>query len=452
MILLSHPTGNEFVRQALTAFDAAGMLGEFWTTLTWSGQNRIHRFLPKSLRQLLARRSYPASIRSRTHTVPLRELGRLLAGAFDIDDVNVDLDRKVGARLRSLRRVRPSADSIDRFKLVYAYEDAALESFRAARESGIRRVYDLPIGYWRAAQRIFAEEAQREPEWASTLTGTRDSDEKLIRKDDELRLAERVIVASTFTRKTLVEIFSGPHLRPLPAGEEGQSARNHREAGVDHEQHGDILPLSRRERRTRSASEGSPKIDIIPYGAPPLAPQIRKPAGPLKLLFVGSLGQRKGLSYLVEAVGLLRDSVELTLLGRKAANDCRPLEAAVRQHRWIPTLHHAGVLREMHEHDLLVFPSLFEGFGLVVLEAMAQGTPVITTEHTCGPDIIENGVDGFIIPIRSAQAMAEKIDMLNSDRERLMAMKQAARRKAEAHPWKLYQQGLVEMAREVMAE
>jgi starch synthase len=394
MILLSHPTGNEFVRQALIAFDEAGMLGEFWTTLSWSGQHRIHRFLPESLQQLLERRSYPVSIRNRTHTAPLRELGRLLAGAFDIDDVNIDLDRKVAARLRS----------IDNFKLVYAYEDAALESFRAAQESGIHRVYDLPIGYWRAAQRIFAEEAQRKPEWASTLTGTRDGEEKLARKDDELRLAERIVVASTFTKKTL-------------AGSPAQA-----------------------------------RIDIIPCGAPAIVPQIRKPVGPLKLLFAGSLGQRKGLSYLLEAVTLLKTPVELTLLGRKTANKCRPLETATRKHRWIPTLHHAGMLREMHEHDLLVFPSLFEGFGLVVLEAMAQGTPVITTEHTCGPDVIDNETDGFIVPIRSAEAIAEKIELLNADRERLMSMKDAARRKAEAHPWKTYRERLLMMAQEVMGE
>ncbi len=106
----------------------------------------------------------------------------------------------------------------------------------------------------------------------------------------------------------------------------------------------------------------------------------------------------------------------------------------------------------MHNHDLLVFPSLFEGFGLVVLEAMAQGTPVITTGHTCGPDIIEDGTDGFIVPIRSAEAIAEKIDILAGDRERLMAMKIAARRKAESHPWEIYRQRLVKMAREVIAE
>jgi glycosyltransferase involved in cell wall biosynthesis len=109
------------------------------------------------------------------------------------------------------------------------------------------------------------------------------------------------------------------------------------------------------------------------------------------------------------------------------------------------------VLREMHNHDVLVFPSLFEGFGLVVLEAMAQGTPVITTTHTCGPDIIEDGTDGFIVPIRSAEAIAQKLEVLSSDRGRLTAMKFAARRKAELHPWKIYRQRLVEMAREVIA-
>jgi glycosyltransferase involved in cell wall biosynthesis len=430
MILLSHPTGNEFVRHALTAFDEAGMLGEFWTTLSWNEQNRVHQLLPGSLQQLFARRSYPAVIRDRTHIVSMREIGRLLAGAFSIDNVNVDLDAKVAARLRSPWRVRHSPDS-DNLAVVYAYEDVALETFRAAQERGMHRVYDLPIGYWRAAQRIFSEEAEFQPEWASTLTGTKDSREKLDRKDEELWLAERIVVASTFTKKTLTETPGGPCLNPLPVGEEGPPSPSY------------ALASAKRQA----------KIDVIPYGAPlAVAPGIRKPNGVLKILFAGSLGQRKGISYLLEAVGLLKGSVELTLLGRKAAHDCRPLEAATRRHRWIPTLNHAGVLREMHEHDLLVFPSLFEGFGLVVLEAMAQGTPVITTEHTCGPDIIENDVDGFIVSIRSPEAIAEKIDLLNSDRERLMSMKQAARCKAEACPWKIYQERLVKMAREVVAE
>ena len=405
MILLSHPIGNEFVREALVAFDHAGILGEFWTAISWNPKSPANRALPQSLRELLGRRSFPESVRSRTHTLPAREALRLLAGmagfsarhetgALSVDSVFKELDERVAQRLRK-------ADDI---LAVYAYEDGAIESFRAAGELNFQRIYDLPIGYWRVGQRIFAEEAEREPEWASTLTGTLDSAEKLARKNEELLLATRVIVASTFTKQTLVD------------------------------------------------SPCSAKVNIVPYGAPPpISDDIARPSNRLKVLFAGSLGQRKGLSYLLAAVEKLKGAVELTLLGRKAAAGCVPLEAAIRRYRWIPTLTHDAVLREMQSHDILVLPSLFEGFGLVIFEAMAQGTPVITTNHTAGPDVIQDGVDGFLVPIRSADAIAEKLELLAKDRERLMSMKLAAKRKAQAHGWQVYRERLVEVAREVMA-
>jgi len=405
MILLSHPTGNEFVREAVSAFDRAGLLGEFWTTISWPPDSRFSRLLPPALRHLLERRAFSSSVRTRTRTMPFRETMRLLAGQvgfspkhekgiFSIDAVLRELDRRVAERLRR----------IETCDLIYAYEDGALDSFRVASEHGVARLYDLPIGYWRAGQKIFAEEREREPEWAKTLTGTRDSMEKLARKDEELRLAQRVIVASTFTKATL---YDAPVV---------------------------------------------PRIDIVPYGAPdPVSSHIRKSSGRLRVLFAGALGQRKGLSYLLKAVELLKDSVELTLLGRKTVSNCPPLEAAVRKYRWVPSLPHAGMLLEMQNHDVLVFPSLFEGFGLVVLEAMAQGVPVITTAHTCGPDIIQHSVDGFIVPIRSSQAIAEKLELLMIDRDRLAAIKQAAQKKASLYRWQNYGQRLVEVAREVMA-
>ena len=405
MILLSHPIGNEFVRHALEAFDRAGMLGEFWTAISWNPNASINRFLPKSAGERLRRRSFSESIRARTRTAPFREMVRLLAGAigiesehkagvFSIDAVFRELDRKVAERLRKINDCRA----------VYAYEDGALESFHTARDRGLKRIYDLPIGYWRVGQKIFAEEKEREPKWAATLTGALDSTEKLARKDDELRLADRVIVASSFTKRTLADA-------PLTA-----------------------------------------KIDIVPYGAPrAISDEIKKPSGRLKVLFAGSLGQRKGLSYLLKAIDRLTNSVELTLLGRKASSGCAPLEEAVRKHRWIPTLSHDGMLREMQNQDVLVLPSLFEGFGLVILEAMAQGVAVITTEHTAGPDVIQNDLDGFIIPIRSAEAIAEKLDLLANDPERLMSIKTAAKSKAASLGWENYRQRLVEVAREVIA-
>jgi glycosyltransferase involved in cell wall biosynthesis len=314
---------------------------------------------------------------------------------FGIDAVMQGLDRKIAARLRRTKNITG----------VYAYEDGALESFRAAKERGFRCIYDLPIGYWRTAQEIYREEMEHQPEWAETLTGIRDSDEKLARKEEELKLADRVIVASSFTQETL-------NATNLAAG-----------------------------------------VSVIPYGAPAVTKNdIPWHFGQLRVLFAGSLGQRKGLSYLLQAVeSIARDKVKLTLLGRKAAANCAPLEAAVRRYRWIPTLPHREVLREMQRLDVLVLPSLFEGFGLVILEAMAQGLVVIATPHTAAPDVIEDGVDGFIVPIRSSSAIAEKLEMLSGAPARLHQMKLASRQKAEQERWEVYRRALAQVAQEVVS-
>ena len=174
-------------------------------------------------------------------------------------------------------------------------------------------------------------------------------------------------------------------------------------------------------------------------------PSTERSAGPLRVLFVGSLGQRKGLSYLLEAVRRLGPAhVELTLLGHKTVAGCAPLDDATCTHRWIPTLPHAEVLAEMARQDVLVFPSLFEGFGLVILEAMSRGLPVITTAHTAGPDVIEDGADGFLVPIRSADAIAERLEILLTRSALLTDLRQAARRKAAALGWELHRHRLAD--------
>ena len=146
---------------------------------------------------------------------------------------------------------------------------------------------------------------------------------------------------------------------------------------------------------------------------------------------------------MLDAASSLGKHVELTLLGTKAAEGCPALDAAVRAHCWIPTLPHAEVLAEMERQDVLVFPSLFEGFGLVILEAMSRGLPVITTAHTAGPDVIEDGRDGYLVPIRSAAAIAEKLELLRCEPTRLAAMREAAHAKAASWTWADYRRRLV---------
>ena len=81
--------------------------------------------------------------------------------------------------------------------------------------------------------------------------------------------------------------------------------------------------------------------------------------------------------------------------------------------------------------DVMVLPSITEGFGYVIGEAMACGCPVIATENTGGPDFFTDGVEGFIVPIRSPQAIAEKLVWLYEHPEERVEMRHAALRRVQ---------------------
>jgi glycosyltransferase involved in cell wall biosynthesis len=97
------------------------------------------------------------------------------------------------------------------------------------------------------------------------------------------------------------------------------------------------------------------------------------------------------------------------------------------------------LFKQYKEFDAFVLPSVFEGFGLVVLEAMAAGLPVITTPNSIGPEVITNGNEGYIVPIRDIDAIADAIrQMVNTSPEQRMGMKRNARKKALQYSWDAY--------------
>lgn len=407
MILLSHPTANQNVRQAALAFAEQDLLAEFWTCVNWKEGGFFERHLPARLRNELRRRSFPDRVKPFTRAFPWREAGRLLSqqlglqfltqdetGVFSVDAVYLSLDRHVARRLEDSGQI----------KAVYAYDHGALESFRAAKSRGVKCIYEHPIVYWREARRLQQEEAELHPEWKSTLRAIQDSEEKLARKDAELASADIVIVPSTFSKNSLNQV---PGLKA--------------------------------------------PVQVVPYGAPSVGSASGESrSGKLAVLFVGALSQAKGLKYLLEAAAKLERQMDLTLIGRRVS-PLIPTPAVLDKHRWIPSLAYDDLLNEMARHDVLVLPSLHEGFGLVIGEAMAQGLVVIATPHSAAPDLIDDGVEGFIVPIRSAEAIAEKLELLRHDPARLHEMKQAARRKAKIHSWEAYRRTLVRLAREVVS-
>jgi starch synthase len=411
MLIFTHPTGNANVRHAALGLFRAGLLDEFWTCLNFHPPALLERLLPGRVVGQLRRRAYPSELATAIHSRPFHEVVRLFApklglsglvthetGRFSVDAVYRALDRAVARRLRH-----------DRFRAIYAYEDGARDSFVAARRHGICTFYDLPIGYWRAARALLLDEAERKPEWAATLTGNRDSAAKTERKDAELALADVVFVASSYTRHTLADA---------------------------------------------SAFKGT--VVVVPYGSPSFMPVAQAPASApakkLRVLFVGSLGQRKGLSYLFDACRLVQSAVTLTVISQKPLEPCPVLDRELAAVRWIPSCPHQQILAEMAAHDVFVFPSLFEGFGLVLLEALAMGLPVITTAHTAGPDLIHEGVEGFIVPIRDSAAIAACLELLHREPDRLAAMSRQARRRAREFSWENYEQTLAACVGQALAK
>jgi alpha-maltose-1-phosphate synthase len=402
-ILLSHPTGNQNVRNALLSFAEQKMLAEFWTTLAWNPDSRWNGMLPDRMRSQLAKRAFPEAPKERVKCAPSREIVRLLARGsflqnllcsgerpFSIIGMYRHFDSEVARRVKTAR-----------LDAVYAYEGGALKTFREARKAGIATVYELPSSYWYWEYKLLAGEAQRNPQFARLLPKLMDSPKHMEWKDEELRLADVVIVPSQHVRDTLAGVVADERIR------------------------------------------------VVNYGAPPVRPrnpQESEARRPLRVLFVGSLVQRKGIGYLLDAVDLLDADVELTLIGGRVAPNDR-VDAACRRWRWFETLTYNQVLDVMMESDVLALPSLCEAFGLVVTEALACGLPVIVTPNVGASDLITDEREGFVVPLCSAEAIAEHLDILNHNRKLLAAMSRNAQITAAERSWESYRARLADTMR-----
>ncbi len=400
MTLVSHPSGNTFVRALLSGLETNRRLGLYATALGFTTEPALAKLLPGGLRNELRRRRYdlpPERLWSR----PSRELARVVGNRLHlrsltahergwacVDAVYQDLDTAVADRLSHWKE--PLG-----LKSVYAYEDGALKTLKAARSLGLVAGYDLPIAYWETLRHLVLQEAARLPEWEPTFKGgTRDSEAKLDRKTEELKSAEVVVVPSRFV------------LDSLPG-------------------------WARETKRCVVAEFGTP--DIPEVVRPP-----RKPNAKLRVLFAGTMSQRKGLADLFAAIKLLkRSDVELVVMGSLAA----PMEfyrSQLADFTYEPTRAHAGVLKLMATCDVLCLPSIVEGRALVQQEAMACGLPLIVTRNAGAEDLIEEGRTGFLVPPASPEAISDRINWFADNPGMLHDMGRAARDKAMKLTWPRY--------------
>lgn len=384
--LLLHP-GTQYSHRLACQLQRLGYLHKFVTGIAFVKNSPLLSWLPQTFNNKLSNRILDCSITEQqlvnVSFPELLALYRLWRG-YEMEEVmnqrNEQFQNNISGRL------------IEEVESVIGFDTSSW--IVAAKTKKLKKPYflDQSIAHPVEKYNLFTELRKKYPKWADDIPEKKDS--FILQEVQEYELAHKIVVASSFTRDSLVKYN---------------------------------IPLH--------------KIIVNAYGVSDSFFNLNVPmrSGKIRFVFLGLLGARKGLPFLIEAwmENELFKNSELWLAGPSS----RFAEDAVRN---TPGMFYKGRISYKHIPDLLslcdclIFPSFFEGFGQVILEAMAIGLPVITTQATAGPDIIENGVDGFVIATGNKKELAATMHLMSENPSMCRNMGKLAREKARSFSWDAY--------------
>ena len=354
------------------------------------------KILPPALRQRLERelrrRHFPDIDPKGIHLHPSLELLLQAGGRLGLPKTatqsllalrNEAFDRQVARKI--------AEDPPD---ILIGQDTSSLHSLKAAKSVGRLAVLNQVIGHRLSAKKILSEEAELCPDFADSLPRFEESGRErrlMARCREEALEADLILAPSAYVCGTLLELGCDPA-----------------------------------------------RLALLPYGAD--IARFRPPAEPddsvFRLCFVGQIGQRKGIKYLLEAVRRLKlPKIEVLLVGPIVGSG-EGLAPYRDLFSWVPSVPYAEVPAYYRQASVFVYPSLHEGSATVIYEALASGLPVITTPNT--GSVVEDGKQGFVVPIRDVEALMARIEQLYRDRTLRRAMSVQARRLAEHYTWSHY--------------
>ena len=165
-----------------------------------------------------------------------------------------------------------------------------------------------------------------------------------------------------------------------------------------------------------------------------------------RVIFVGMASLQKGTHYLLEAMKQLSlPKAELILIGSMRDNFRSILARYKGTFNYIGAVDRQAIPRYYADSSVFVLPSIQDGFARVVTEAMASGLPVIVSENVGAKDIVRDGTDGFIIPIRDVEALKEKILFFYENEGDRQRMGESAREYVKQFTWERYGRELIEI-------
>jgi glycosyltransferase involved in cell wall biosynthesis len=388
-ILLAHP-GTQYSHQLARQLVRNELLYQFWTGFALSANSRVthmmRRLVPNSLSRKVTNRIVHDVPRKVLRTLPLVEWRALQKIKRGISEQQVFLERN------KVFQERIPSTSLRDAAAVIGFDTSSWLLAARAQEIGRPFFLDQSISHPLTNDSILQDVGRRFPHWRNGFEPR--LPQLLEHEKQEYELAKRIVVASSFTKRTLV-----------------------------------------------SHGVKADKILVNPYGVdlqsfhPSTLP---REATPFRFLFLGSISARKGVPLLIEAWrSLSLTQSELWLVG-PVSTQTRKLIPDVPGLKLVGKLPHEELPRLMRQCDALVFPSYCEGFGLVLLEALASGLPIITTEATAGPDLITDGVEGRLVRSGDLEELCEAMRWFVESPTEIQKMSVAARQCAERFSWDAY--------------
>lgn len=395
-ILFGHPSGGPFSHHAALAHFEAGRLEAF--CVPWMPSAHALRVLgafsatrPMAMR--LERRRFAPLVNAPKIQGRVGEMLRLAVRAVGQGDERLSYAANDWLMRTMKRECRRSAVSA-----VHSYEDCSLWQFEEARRIGKACLYDMPIGYYPAWEQTQAKLAGAYADWLPVGGLQSSLHVRPEQKRQEMELADLVLAPCSFVEQTIRSF--------------------HPDKKIARAAYGVDLDFWRPAAKDWGARQ-------------------------LRFIYAGQLSLRKGIPLLLDAweAAALGDA-ELQLVGtwQLAEAKCLALPRGV---SWSPPCSSDALLDRYRKADVFVFPSFFEGFGLVLLEAMACGLPAIASAATAAPDVLTPAC-GRVVPTGGFEELVESLRWFHRQQGQLPEMSRAAREQAERCTWESYRRCVTE--------
>ena len=400
-VSISNPGLGSHVRQTVRAYDEASLLDNFYTTFLLNN-TALHTKLSNRYKGLKSKQFNEISSKQ-IKKLMLPELLRLMSSKLLSADTTDKIwewselyfDHWVANQLNS---------DIDIF---HGYEHASLFSLQKCKQKKIFSVYEQPsVHHSFFNEKVASLLLKQESYFKDNFQSIYDSDlsrKRNARRDEELKIANLILCNSTYVKSSLLN------------------------AGVDEK-----------------------KILVHPLGFPEVKSVTIKEKTNLTFMMSGNISYLKGSHHVLRVWKNnpeLFNSHQLVCIGNDtlSPNEWEGLPNNVKK---LNRLSSDDYLHEVEKADVYILNTYSDGFGMVMSEAMAKGLAVIGTTNSAAPDIIQDSINGKIIPIANEESLLAAMKWMIDNPSELVNMRIAAMDYAKNHSWLYYREQLPKLIQE----